>query len=171
LGRRDKRVDVAWLVLAALIGVMPDALSGVLVGDSTVSKAGWTAAAQGRPRPSLGVAMPNYARRLLANSEPPSARRPHYYHLRLGTHPPLVVPVSVSAGQSASPLLDILNLSILHSTPSLSLSSSFEDFVSPLPQTLTSLLRHLLPPLPCDKGTYPDLGCLMSTQSLFLLFQ
>jgi hypothetical protein len=88
LGRRDKRVDVAWLVLAALIGVMPDALSGVLVGDSTVSKAGWTAAAQGRPRPSLGVAMPNYARRLLANSEPPSARRPHYYHLRLGTHPP-----------------------------------------------------------------------------------
>ena len=31
LGRREnKRVDVAWLVLAALIGVMPDALSGVL---------------------------------------------------------------------------------------------------------------------------------------------
>src|SRR2546423_8623438 len=31
--------------------------------------------------------MPNYARRLLANSEPPSAR--HYHHLRLGTtsHP------------------------------------------------------------------------------------
>ena len=75
--------------LQPLIGVMPDALSGVSGRRLHLcQKAGWTAAAQGRPRPSLGVAMPNYARRLLANSEPPSARRPHYYHLRLGTQKP-----------------------------------------------------------------------------------
>lgn len=90
--------------------------------------------------------MPNYARRLLANSEPPSACCPHYYHLRLGTTPPrysgkrLGWPIRKPTPGDPEPF----NLALY--SLSFSLSSSFEDLVSLFlkPSPLSSDTSYLL---------------------------